>query len=133
MKKNLLLSTEKNIFKSKWTMRILSLAIIAAVMFSTISMGALPVFATGTAAANTNVDLPQLMGKIIGIILDIFFYVGIVMLVWAIAQTGLAFKNDDPDSKQRATMLLVISAILIGLRPIVKGIVDTFGGAIVFN
>ncbi len=68
-------------------------------------------------AANT-VDTDKLVGRILGFIIKIFFYVGVILLLWAIGQLVFAFKNDDPDSKQKAAMLLVVAIILMGIKPV---------------
>lgn len=66
----------------------------------------------------------KIVGSIIDVIVDIFKYIGIILLVWSVGMLILAFKNEDADSKSRAIMLLVVSIVLIGigafLEPILK-------------
>lgn len=64
----------------------------------------------------------SIIGKVLGIVMDIFMYIGIVLLVWSIGMLILAFKNEDADSKTRAIMLLIVSIALIGLKPLVNGV-----------
>ena len=61
-----------------------------------------------------------LMSSILGIILTIFKYIGILLLAWSVGMLVLAFKNEDADSKSRAMMMMVVSIILIGLGFILK-------------
>lgn len=83
-----------------------------------------------TVYANTNTGLSSevtetadnLVQKFVDIIFYIFRTVGILLLAWAIAQLVIAFKNEDADSKQRATILLVISILLIVLKSIFDGL-----------
>lgn len=84
-----------------------------------------------TVYANTDTELlsgeaketaDNLVQKFIDIIFYIFRTVGILLLAWAIAQLVIAFKNEDADSKQRATVLLVISILLIVLKSIFDGL-----------
>lgn len=64
------------------------------------------------------VSADDLVGKILGFIVKIFFYIGCILLLWSIGQLVLAFKNDDADSKSKAAMLMVVSIILICIRPV---------------
>ena len=64
----------------------------------------------------TPVDPKTLVGNVLSVIVDIFFYIGILLLCWAVGMLLLAFKNEDADTKSRAMMLLVVSAALIGIR-----------------
>ncbi len=69
-------------------------------------------------AADAPVSASDLVGTILGFIVKIFFYIGVILLLWAIGQLVLAFKNDDADSKSKAAMLLVVSIILMVIRPV---------------
>lgn len=64
------------------------------------------------------VDADELVGKLVEYIFKIFFYIGVLLLAWAIGQLVLAFKNEDADSKSRAMMLLVVAIILMGIQPL---------------
>lgn len=86
------------------------------------------VFATegveGPTADTDNTTMNDLMNGILGIIFTIFRYVGILLLVWAIVQIVMAFKNDDADSKQKGMVLAVIAVVLttisLTINPILK-------------
>lgn len=73
-----------------------------------------PVFATSEAAG--------VMTKMIDIICMVFRYVGVILLVYSVGQLVLSIKNEDSDSKSRATTMIVISCILIGIKTIVDGL-----------
>lgn len=71
-------------------------------------------------------DMDGIMSRILDFIFMIFRYAGILLLVWAIIQIVLAFKNDDADSKQKGMVLAVIAVILItmsfAIKPILKAV-----------
>ncbi|MCC2254573.1 hypothetical protein LKD70_09110 [Ruminococcus sp. CLA-AA-H200] len=50
----------------------------------------------------------------------IFIGVGILLLAFGIGQMILGFKNDDPDTKQRAATLCIVSAFLIAFPQVVE-------------
>lgn len=58
-------------------------------------------------------DLAGLLDQMIDIVEKIFVAVGIILLVYSIGQLTLAFKNEDADSKSRASAMLVVAAVLI--------------------
>lgn len=69
-------------------------------------------------------EMKPVMEKILDFIFTVFRYVGILLLVWAIIQIVLAFKNDDADSKQKGMVLAVISVALIFIGSLVGPILD---------
>lgn len=69
-------------------------------------MTAVPVYAA---------DLSGLAENIIDIISKMAIMVGVILGAWGVFQLVLAFKNDDPESKSRATQLIVVAAALISL------------------
>lgn len=68
-------------------------------------------------------DASDIVAKMIGYVLQIFQYIGFLLLAWGIAQLVLAFKNEDADSKSRAMMVLVTAIILTTIKPIIKAII----------
>lgn len=84
------------------------------------------VFAGGGIDDTANAMVAQL----IGIICTIFMYIGILLAVWAVGSLVLAFKNEDADSKSRAMMLLIVSIVLICLRPVVRLLLQVSGTGI---
>lgn len=69
-----------------------------------------------------DIDTAALMGKIVGTVLSIFQWIGVLLLVWGVGQLVMAFKNEDADSKSRAIMMIVSSALLIGLKALLTAI-----------
>ena len=61
-------------------------------------------------------DSEELMTGIVGAVLMLFRYIGIILLVWSIGQLVLAFKDGDGNSKTQAAMMIVVSILLIGLK-----------------
>ena len=55
----------------------------------------------------------------IDIIGMVFTAVGIILAIYSVGTLILAFKNDDPDSKQRASTMLVVAVVLIGFPAII--------------
>ncbi len=58
-------------------------------------------------------SLSDLLKQMIGIVKAIFVAVGVILLVYSIGQLALAFKNEDADSKTRASTMLVVALVLI--------------------
>ena len=77
------------------------------------------------------IDIETIIGSILGIILTIAMYVGVVLLTYAVFQLVMSFKNDDAEGKSRATQLLVVSAVLIGLKKLMSVLLSKIGIAIV--
>jgi len=67
----------------------------------------------------------NLLVQLVDIIGFIFRTVGIVLSVYAIGSLIMAFKNDDADSKQRASTLLVVGVVLIAMPSIINWIWPT--------
>lgn len=61
----------------------------------------------------------QNMIDIVGLV---FQAVGVVLSVYSVGQLVLAFKNEDADSKSRASTMLVVGVLLIALPTIVNGL-----------
>lgn len=80
------------------------------------------------AFALPQVEAGQLMDQLIGTVCDVFRMIGALLLVWAIGQLVLAFKNEDADSKSRAMMVLVASILLLSLKSIYEAVTNTSVG-----
>lgn len=72
----------------------------------------------------------DMVAKLVDVICQIFLYIGILLTVWGIGMLVLAFKNEDADSKSRAMMLLVVSVMLLSIKPVVDslGLLDLISG-----
>ena len=80
----------------------------------------------GTAGKNPG----ETIGWIIGLILKIGQYFGAAVMLWGIVQFAMSLKNDEPESKQKATMIIVAGVVLLTLRSLLVGvgIIDGGGG-----
>lgn len=113
MKEKMLKTLTKLTSKRGLILTIMSLSVLFATCM-------LPVLATAATPAKG-------VGLLIGYVLKIFQYIGALLLVWAIAQLILAFKNEDADSKSRAMMMLMVGVILCVLKPVVQGVLGAMG------
>lgn len=79
--------------------------------------------------ASTIRDLIEKMVSIIG---TIFQAVGAVLTVYSVGQLILAFKNEDADSKSRASTMMVVGVVLIAIPGVIEalGLVDMITGSI---
>lgn len=95
-----------------------------AVIFMTLACAVgmlVPAFATGSSTTTTNNDpAATVLGKMIELIEKVFKYVGVILAVYSIGQLIMAFKNEDADSKSRATTMLVVACCLIGIATFVN-------------
>lgn len=72
------------------------------------------------ATVHYSADSDTIVNSVIGIILKVAQFIGAAMLIWGLVMFGLAIKNDEPDSKQKALMTTFAGVILIGLRTILQ-------------
>ena len=66
--------------------------------------------------------LANVVGDFVFYIGLIFQVVGVLIGVYAAGQMIMAFKDDNPDAKTRASTLLVVAFILIVMPSIIKGL-----------
>lgn len=88
---------------------------------------ALTVMSMPVVALADGVTASALIGNIIATILDVFKYIGIILLCWACGQMFLAFKNEDSDSKSRAAFVIVASVLLIAFGQGFKAFLESTG------
>lgn len=62
------------------------------------------------------------MNKIKDLVYKIFKYIGFILVIWGAGQLILAFKNEDSDSKSRATMSIVAGAALFGFETLANSL-----------
>jgi len=94
--------------------------ITQAIMAAGITLTSVPMFAMAGADA--------MFGMLIGYVCKIFFYIGTILLVWAVGQLVLSFKNEDADSKSRAVMVLVCAVLLMSIGSIYDAVAGQMGG-----
>lgn len=92
---------------------------IAAVMITLLMI----VCVMNVSLANNYVStIKSLINNMVGIIGTIFQAVGVVLAVYSVGQLILAFKNEDADSKSRASTMMVVGVVLIALPGILKAL-----------
>ena len=104
---------------------------IFAVMCVIAVIGSMCVFALADASASadtsagsaTNSSLTTIVSTFASYTCDMFRVVGIIIAIYATAQFALAFKDDNPDSKQRSVILLVIGMLLVFVKNLAKVVI----------
>ena len=64
----------------------------------------------------------EILDKMIKIIGMVFVAAGILLAAYSVGQLAMALKNEDADSKTRASTQLVVSIVLIALPSIIDGL-----------
>lgn len=95
--------------------KILVLGIFAALTMLVIAMIVNPALASGYKN-----EIKGVLENMIGIIGTIFIAVGVILTVYAVGTLVLAFKNEDADSKSRASTMLVVGVCLMSIPKIVE-------------
>ena len=67
---------------------------------------------------NEGLEASDAYGKILGIIMGVATWVGGAILIWGLVMFGLAIKNDEPESKQKALMCTFGGLVLVCLKTI---------------
>lgn len=76
---------------------------------------------TGTNTGN------KVLNAVLDVVFDMAFYIGIILLAWAVVMLILALKNEDADSKSRAIMLIAVSIALVGVGTLLSPILKAAG------
>ena len=94
----------------------------------TVLAGALLICPTFAAVQGTD-NVKDILNSMIDIVGLVFSAVGVILAVYSVGQLVLAFKNEDADSKSRASTMLVVAIVLVAFPSIVKGLnlVDIIG------
>lgn len=115
---NMLLKSDEHREKQRKTRmkfaRQFNMIFIAVLMIMVTSV---PVFAAGG-----SYDTGALFGRLLGIVVSLFRWVGIVLLVWGVCQFLLAIKRSDSESKSDAIQTIVCAVALIVLRTLVDAL-----------
>lgn len=99
-------------FSAKWMLFSSYFTVFMMTMFSMV-----PVFAS---SGDPTATVGEILEKMISIIGMIFVAVGIILAIYSVGQLILAFKNEDADSKSRASTLLVVAIILIAFPALIN-------------
>ena len=69
---------------------------------------------------NPNISTSEVLGGLIDDICRVARYIGIIQFVVGLVMYIMAYKDDHPESIARATGMMVIGAILLGLKTLLK-------------
>ncbi len=115
---NILLKRNEQLDKQRRTrlkfVRQLNIIFAAVLMIMATSV---PVFASGE-----SYDTAALFGRLLGIVVSLFRWVGIVLLVWGVCQFLLAIKRSDSESKSDAIQTIVCAVALIVIRTLIDAL-----------
>ncbi len=91
----------------------------------TVAAMAVPVSASGT-TVNANLNMENLFGGIVDIIIKMAFYIGISIAIGGVVALFLAYQNDNADKQANAIRSIVVGACLTSLRIFLQmaGIID---------
>ena len=95
------------------------IAMIPIMIIGMINMASLNAYAAGIGSDVENADTASIFGNIIGVILDLVRYVGVILAVWGVVQFFLALRNEDGDSKARAGLTIVAGVALFAIKSLV--------------
>ena len=101
--------------KRRKTMLVCGKAISIMTMF--IMMSGMMTFAAGSSSSASS-----LISNIVAIILAMFRWVGVVLLVWGVAQFIMAIKRTDAESKSDAIQTIICAIVLISLKTVIESL-----------
>lgn len=94
---------------------------IASVVLCCLMIAAMIAFPFATTDKKYGQDIiSSVANNMVNIIGLVFRSVGVILAVYAVGQLVLAFKNEDADSKSRASTMLVVGIVLIALPTIIS-------------
>ena len=79
--------------------------------------------ATAVTISPSSSSAKTLMGKIIGVILDITMYAGVGVVVFGVYETVMSFMNDQPEKKVKGITMALAGVVMIGLKGLLTGVV----------
>lgn len=92
------------------------------------AMSAMMTIAPVMCAINPDgISIEEIMGTVLGIIFTVAVYIGIILAVWGLFQLVMSLKNDDAEAKSRATQLMVVGIVLIGLKGLAGVLLSKIG------
>ena len=109
----------QKLLDTKRKRRIFACLMVCALAFGLCLLASHPAWAMNQASKDT---VKGITTSIIGIIGTIFQVVGVILTAFAVGQLVLAFKNEDADSKARATTMMVVGLVLIAIPTIISGL-----------
>lgn len=97
--------------------RMAKVTVIATTLILTLAMCGL-----SFAAVDGADKVQEVLGKMVEIVGMVFQAVGAMLSVYSVGQLVMAFKNEDADSKSRASTMLVVGIVLIAIPTIITGL-----------
>lgn len=85
-------------------------------------MGIMLIFGSQVAFADYAQEMANLTDKLVAIICNTFAVVGAVLTAYSIGQLVMAMKNDDADSKTKASTQLTVGIILLSMKAIISSL-----------
>ncbi len=73
-------------------------------------------------------ETANVVDALVGQVITMMGYVGIVVCVIGVAKFALALKDENPDGQTRAVYYAIAGAVLIGIGPIINGLGIRNGG-----
>lgn len=70
--------------------------------------------------AFADASISSIVSQMIEIIAQIFVAVGVILAVYSVGQLIMAFKNEDADSKSRASTMLVVAIVLVAFPTLIE-------------
>ena len=108
---------ERQNYHTAQTMKWCNTLMVGLMMLICFSGMVIPSFASSAAS-----DVKDILNQMIGYITLAFQAVGVILCVYSVGQLILAFKNEDADSKSRASTMLVVGVILVAIKPLINGL-----------
>lgn len=96
--------------------KVITLSIFALMTFFIVSS------ILGMPLADGTKTIKDVLEKMINVVNLVFQAVGVLLSVYSVGQLVLAFKNEDADSKSRASTMLVVGVALIAIPEILKSL-----------
>lgn len=76
----------------------------------------------GATITNGNADPATMMGDIIGVILTIMRYAGVVLVIYGIYEIIMSIMNNQPEAKTKGIFMAMAGVVLIALKSILQGL-----------
>ncbi len=105
------METNKNLTKTNKKQAMKTMAVRAATVLGCAAMC--------MAQVGLCTDTKNIVTSLVGQVIQMMQYVGVVVVVIGVAKFALALKDENPDGQTRAVYYAIAGAVLIGLQPII--------------
>lgn len=92
--------------------------VVASLTILTANMLVMPVSCETIHIVDQSAD--NLFGNVLGIFLNFCQYIGAAVLLYGFFQLGMGLKNDDSESKSRATSVIASGVFLFSIKTLLK-------------